>query len=90
VSYGRSAHKPGAGAETKSATRDVTRVQLDLPPRSMQRLTALKELTEASSYAEVIRNTLQLYEGLIRESQDGKRFLVEDKTGKQSPLPIFL
>ncbi len=55
----------------------------------MQRLTELKELTEASSYAEVIRNAPQLYEGLIRESQDGKRFLVEDKTGKQSPLPIF-
>jgi len=30
------------------------RVQFDLPPRSMERLNALKFKTEASSYAEVL------------------------------------
>jgi hypothetical protein len=66
------------------------RVQLDFAPRSMERLNALKVKTEASSYAEVVKNALRLYEALIEESESGKQFLVRDKDGVVSPFRLFL
>ena len=66
------------------------RVQLDFAPRSLERLNALKVKTEASSYAEVVKNALRLYEALIEESEGGKQFLVRDKDGVVSPFRLFL
>ena len=63
---------PGARSKTSERAEAKTkvpknRVQFDLPPRSMERLNALKLKTEASSYAEVVKNALRLYEALIEE-----------------------
>ena len=66
------------------------RVQLDFAPRSMERLNALKKKTEASSYAEVVKNALKLYEGLIEEVEAGKQFLVRDEKGVVAPYKLFL
>jgi hypothetical protein len=66
------------------------RVQLDFAPRSMERLNALKLKTEASSYAEVVKNALRLYEALIEETESGKQFLTRDKDGVVSPFRLFL
>jgi hypothetical protein len=66
------------------------RVQLDFAPRSMERLNMLKAKTEASSYAEVVKNALRLYEALIEETESGKQFLVRDKDGVVSPFRLFL
>ena len=66
------------------------RVQLDFAPRSMERLNALKLKTEASSYAEVVKNALRLYEALIEETENGKQFLTRDKDGVVTPLRMFL
>ena len=66
------------------------RVQLDFAPRSMERLNALKLKTEASSYAEVVKNSLRLYEALIEETESGKQFLTRDKDGVVSPFRLFL
>lgn len=66
------------------------RVQFDLPPRSMERLNALKRKTEASSYAEVVKNALRLYEALIEDTDAGKQFLVRDADGSVSPYRLFL
>jgi hypothetical protein len=66
------------------------RVQLDFAPRSMERLNALKVKTEASSYAEVVKNALRLYEALIEETEGGKQFLVRDENGVVSPFRLFL
>ena len=82
--------------ETRDRPRDTAqsvkknRVQLDFAPRSMERLNMLKAKTEASSYAEVVKNALRLYEALIEESEDGKQFLIRDKTGAISPFRLFL
>lgn len=65
------------------------RVQLDLPPKSMARLNALKEATEAGSNAEVIRNALRLYEAMIKEVQDGNEFMVRRPDGTIGPIKIF-
>lgn len=45
----------------------TTRVQLELPQPSMDRLRKLKQATEASSYAEVVRNALKAYESLLNK-----------------------
>jgi hypothetical protein len=66
------------------------RVQFDLPPRSMDRLNALKIKTEAASYAEVVKNALRLYEALIEETDNGKTFMVRDENGSISPFRMFV
>ena len=67
------------------------RVQLRIsPPRAMERLNTLKAKTEASSYAEVVKNALRLYEALIEEDEAGKQFLIRDKDGVVSPFRLFL
>lgn len=60
-------------------SKKSTRVQLELPDRSMNRLMLLKEKTEASSYAEVIKNALRLYEDIIQQYDSGNDFIVRDK-----------
>ena len=52
--------------------KESTRIQLELPQRAFDRVKRLKEMTEATSYAEVIRAALIHYErgltnGLIPE-----------------------
>jgi IS1 family transposase len=66
------------------------RVPFDLPPRSMERLNALKRKTEASSYAEVVKDALRLYEALIEDTDAGKQVLVRNAAGVVSPYRLFL
>jgi hypothetical protein len=66
------------------------RVQFDLPPRAMERLSALKRETAAVSYAEVVKNALRLYEALIEGTESGKQFLVRDAAGAISHYRLFL
>jgi len=66
------------------------RVQFDLPPRSLDRLNALKLKTEASSYAEVLKNALRLYEALIEEAEKGNEFLIRNEDGTITPYRMFL
>jgi hypothetical protein len=61
----------------------TTRVQLELPEPSMERLKALKDKTEAASYAEVIKNSLRLYEALISEAEAGNEVLIKGKDGTE-------
>lgn len=68
----------------------VKRVQLDLPPQSLSRLQALKEVTESSSYAEVIKNALRMYEYFVSESEKGKTFYIRDTSGNLSEVVLFI
>jgi hypothetical protein len=72
---------PRAGAKT--------RVQFDLPPRSMALLTELKDKTDAASYAEVFKNALKLYDGLITEVERGGEFLLRDREGNIAAFKMF-
>jgi hypothetical protein len=74
----------------KAKSLQKNRVQLDFPPRAMERLNTLKAKTEASSYAEVVKNALRLYEALIEEDESGKQFLTRDKDGVVAPFRLFL
>jgi hypothetical protein len=61
--------------------RKTTRVQLELPETSMERLRILREKTEATSYAEVIKNSLRLYEALIKEADEGNSIVLKNSKG---------
>ena len=67
----------------------LKRVQLDLPERSMARLQELRSKTEATSYAEVVKNALRLYEAIVQETEAGKKFLVQAPGGDTIEYKIF-
>jgi hypothetical protein len=64
-------------------TKTTTRVQLELPKSSFERLKQLQERTEAASYAEVIRNALRLYEALVKEADAGNDIVVRQSDGSE-------
>jgi hypothetical protein len=70
-------------------TKKTTRVQLELPESSMERLKALRDKTEAVSYAEVIKNSLRLYEALIKESDSGNQVCVKSVDGKETSYKLI-
>lgn len=84
------AHGPSEAKADEKVKNLKNRVQFDLPPRSMERLAALKAKTEASSYAEVMKNALRLYEALIEEIEQGRSFYVKDEQGNVVPYKMFL
>ncbi len=70
-------------------TMKTTRVQLELPESSMERLKALKDKTEAASYAEVIRNSLRLYEALVGEAESGNEVLIKSPDGDEKSYRLI-
>jgi Arc/MetJ-type ribon-helix-helix transcriptional regulator len=70
--------------------RTTTRVQLEMPPQAMDRLTRLKEKTEAASYAEVIRNALRVFEALMDEHEKGAEFQLKRADGEIVSYRIFV
>jgi hypothetical protein len=56
----------------------------------MLRLERLKEKIEATSYAEVVKNALRLYEAFIQETEKGSQFLVRDKDGNLNSFRMFV
>jgi hypothetical protein len=68
---------------------DLRRVQLDLPPKAFERLQRLKADTEASTYAEVMKNALKLYAAAIEYQKEGGKFMIQNKDGTIAPLLVF-
>jgi hypothetical protein len=56
----------------------------------MDRLTLLKEKTEATSYAEVTKNAYKLYERIIELTESGQRLCVRGKDGVTRDFEIFV
>ena len=67
----------------------LRRVQLDLPPKAFERLVKLKVDTEASTYAEVIKNALRLYAAAIELQDQGNEFMLRHPDGTVAPLLLF-
>ena len=72
------------------AERTTTRVQLELPETSMNRLRTLRDKTEAASYAEVLKNALRLYEALVKEAEEGNDLVIRRKNGEQAEYKVFV
>jgi hypothetical protein len=73
----------------KNLNPALKRVQFDLPHKSIERLDAIKAKTEASSYAEVLRNALRLYEAVIEQAEAGNTFLISDPQGNVRQYEIL-
>lgn len=68
-----------------------TRVQLELPEKSMERLKRLKDRTEAASYADVVKNAFLLMEHLVTLNDEGKTLTaVDKKTGATEDLLLLV
>ena len=65
------------------------RIQLDMPEQALNRLQNLKVKTEASSYAEVVKNALRLYEAIVEDAEAGKSFFVRTADGCEKEYIIF-
>jgi hypothetical protein len=72
----------------ESATSGLRRVQMDMPAKSFERLERLRDVTEAASYAEVMRNALRLYEAMIDEVEAGHEIMIK-RGGVTAPLKVF-
>jgi len=66
-----------------------TRVQIDLAPQSYERLKRLKDVTEASSYTDVLKDALRIYEYLVESADRGERLSVTDAAGRTTDLRLF-
>jgi hypothetical protein len=60
------------------------RIQFDFTAESMKRLEDLKEKTDATTKAEVVRNALKLYEWFV--TQIDPNFIVEIKDNEDNTL----
>ena len=93
--FGPSLQDPldGWGEDTFEENRimkETKRVQFEMPAKSYERLSRLKHKTEATTHAEVIRRSLQLYEALIDETEKGKLVSVKSEDGSEVLYkPIF-
>ena len=56
----------------------------------MSRLMELKQATEATSYSEVLKNALRLYESVISEYEAGNRIYIREASGDLKEYKIFL
>lgn len=70
--------------------KDSKRVQFEMPLRSYDRLTKLQDLTEATSYAEVVRNSLRVYEALVKQTADGSIVIIRRPDGTDALLPMVM
>lgn len=66
------------------------RVQMDLPPKSVERLEKLKASLEAASYAEVMKDAIRLLEYFDGECSKGNKFFLRDKDGHMTEVRIFI
>jgi hypothetical protein len=62
---------------------------MELSPNSFERLNRLKELVEAPSYTEVMKDALRLYEYIVNSDGAGSKFMIKDKDGSVSEIKIF-
>ena len=66
----------------------MPRVQMDLTEKSLERLKDLKSKAEASSYGEVMKDALRVYEYILNKDLEGSKFFIEE-TGK-APAEVKL
>jgi hypothetical protein len=83
-------HRSRHAEESETGDRATTRVQLEMPPQAMERLQKLKDSSEATSYAEVIRNALRLYEALVEEHEKGSELSLKRANGETVQYKIFV
>jgi hypothetical protein len=75
--------------ESMETKRSVRRVQLDLPPSSMETLEELKEQMEVPSYAEVIRTALFALKEFRSRTTNGARWFIKAPDGVETEIAFI-
>lgn len=65
------------------------RVQMDLSPKSYERLKEMMVISEAESYSDLLKDALQLLEYILKLDASGAKFIVEHATGDRETVKIF-
>ena len=55
----------------KNAGTESRRIQFEFSVEAHNRLSRLKEETDASSYAELVRNAIRVYEWVVEQEKEG-------------------
>lgn len=66
---------------TTKTEQSKQRIQFDFTAESMKRLEELKEKTDASTKAEVVRNALKLYEWFVTQIDPNYVVEIKDQEG---------
>lgn len=82
--------KREANAEQAKATAELVRVNLGLSPKAYRRLEAIRERTDASSNAEVVRNALRLYDYVIEQTESGSMLCIKTQDDKIIECKLFI
>jgi hypothetical protein len=70
-----------SGTIAEERRGEPKRIQFEFSPDALERLNKMRELTEASSYAELVRNALRVYEWFVQQDRAGFDIgLVKDDT----------
>jgi hypothetical protein len=70
-----------SGTVAEERRSEPKRIQFEFSPDALERLNKMRELTEASSYAELVRNALRVYEWFVEQDRAGFDIgLVKDET----------
>jgi hypothetical protein len=75
---------------TKSTPVNFRRLQVTLSDRGFERLEKLREMTDAISQADVIREALSFYEAAVEEVTAGKRIVCENPKNPSDRLLLKL
>ncbi|HLK83076.1 MAG TPA: hypothetical protein VKT99_16505 [Xanthobacteraceae bacterium] len=67
-----------AGSRIKSSSGGLRRLQVTLTDRGFERLEKMRQLSDAVSLADVVRDALSLYESALEEITSGRRIVSED------------
>jgi hypothetical protein len=62
------------------------RIQIDLSPAAQKLLQQMKQRSNASSNAEVVRNALRLYDWFQTQLQEGKKIRVKEPDGTEKEV----
>jgi len=76
------------GKARRADERQTRRVQLEMTMKAWDRLNKIKDTTEASSYADVIKEALRLYEFMIQEDDKGGEFVIR-RGDKETAVKLF-
>ena len=59
-----------ADTQTEERRSDTKRIQFEFPQEAVDRLNRMRDQTGATSYAEVVRNALRMYEWFLDQQAD--------------------
>jgi hypothetical protein len=60
------------------------------PEQSIERLEKIKSQTELTSYTDIVRQSLRLYEWMLNQTAAGNDFIIKDGDGNETKVDIFV